>query len=172
MSTRGVFGFKIKDKYKLSYISSDAQFKNIAEVFIDDATTILKRKSTSIYDVEEVIREIENIESSEIADDDPIRYSLLGAFDGGAMIMNNEFIENKLLCEYGYIFNISDCTIEFYRNGNRVSRIHFEDLLDDDLHFDASEYVEALEILSFYESSIVFRHHERDRILKRIQEGI
>ena len=44
------------------------------------------------------------------------------------MVNGNDFLDNDLFCEYGYVINLDDNTLDFYQNGRKL--VLKVDLLD------------------------------------------
>lgn len=139
MSTRGAIGFRIDGKDKISYNHSDSYPSCLGKSFVKQA-----RKLAKVPDLADQVRNLqlvgqggtptpEQLEALKKAGIKPNLnvgnqsendwYCLLRDNQGdliqtlktGIMIDSESFIADSLFCEYAYIINLDDRTVEFYR---------------------------------------------------------
>lgn len=144
MSTRGYMGIKKKGELKGQYNHFDSYIEGLGKEIIDTLNTIPKKdlisKLNEVYDNIILVNEddkptkelidyalknnlYDSYVSSRSTND---LYCLLrnaqGRLDlylGGLkyMLNGNEFLKDKLFCEYGYIINLDESTLDIYING-------------------------------------------------------
>lgn len=144
MSTRGLIGFKIDDKYKVMYNHSDSYPEWLGQQvvdFINDLEDIQKLKENASKVVlgkqwEKVNKDSERIKKypllqKEIEEgEDQSLYDILRNFQGidiikhiynGDMLImcdNFDFFKDSLFMEYAYIINLDNETLDLYKGFN------------------------------------------------------
>lgn len=140
MSTRGSIGFRVNGVDKLTYNHSDSYPSGLGQEFVSQCRKLAKIKSLNQRvdklvvvndDVPPTTVEIEKLSewANLSVDTGTVTnwYCLLHKTQGdltkilkaGYMLDGNNFILDSLFCEYAYILNLDDGTLEFYRGFNQ-----------------------------------------------------
>lgn len=144
MSTKGIYGFRKNGEDKLTYNHYDSYFSYLGENIINFVKETPIQELNKIYDNLILVSEDDiptkeqwkhlnecNIEKPEKSvytlvkkENDLIDwYSALRDFQGNLniyksglkyMTNSNDFIKNSLFCEYGYIINLDNKSLEFW----------------------------------------------------------
>ena len=155
MSTRGYMGIQKKGEMKGQYNHFDSYIEGLGKDIIKTLNSIPKEdlisKLNEVYDNIILINEddkptqemidyaVENglydsNVSSRSTDD---LYCLFHGTQGRLdlylkglkyMLNGNDFLDDDLFCEYGYVINLDDNTLDFYQNGRKL--VLKVDLLD------------------------------------------
>lgn len=116
MSTRGFIGFKTNtvdsrdgNIYGL-YVSSDSSYNDLGLEVLNVYETTDKATFIQIFN---------DIQWGSICN---INYAkpvdlFKGCFSGKKLINEADFLSNGLFCEYGYVYNLENDTLEIYRGG-------------------------------------------------------
>lgn len=171
MSTRGALGFKLNEKYYVAYNHFDSYPKGLGQEVVDIVSSIVKEKGlkklknnvAKIRLVNEqdtpTINDIEKYKHSANTDVDNKSfdswYCLLRQTQGSEMIVqvythnldvmidNFDFLKNSLSCEYAYIINLDNDTLELYEGFNHepqkdnplpIKQIVFETINNNDYY--------------------------------------
>ena len=142
MSTRGLIGFKIDNKYKVMYNHSDSYPEWLGQRVVDFINNLediqkLKENASKVILVEqldEVDKDSEFIKKSpllqEETEEDQSWYDILRNFqgidiiehvyNGDILVMHDDFdfFEDSLFMEYGYIINLDNETLDLYKGFN------------------------------------------------------
>lgn len=146
MGTRAAYGFIVDGEQKSTYCHSDGyvdglgfdlltQFCDLEEAELKEAVRniILVNNDTSREIVS--VRDLEALKpffNGEVASDNDFWYRALRGVQGDIrpyvsenpvrfMINGNDFFENKLFCEYGYLINFDTRMFEFYYSGKELA---------------------------------------------------
>jgi len=130
MSTRGVYGFKINNKYKLFISLNDSYPEGLGDKFVDFISKTEKErliksvsdlKEYNIQDVKNIknktnfLNKIQNLEFwssvSEVLS--LLEKGLLSYFNNALHFMNNH-----IACDYAYILNLDENKFEVFIYGN------------------------------------------------------
>lgn len=106
MGTRGVIGFRIDGQDKISYLSSDSYPSGAGREVIQDTKVIISDLET----YKQKVRDLKVV-SEEVFE----HYDPLSILEDGTIQDASDFVTDSLFCEYGYIINLDDENIEFYR---------------------------------------------------------
>lgn len=142
MSTRGAFGFTKNGVNKITYNHFDSyptglgldiiafimrnNYEEISKIF--DKITMVKHNDIPTVDQLKTLEEYfgSRIDISKVKDMEDIIGSnqYITDFQKGFpyMIDDEKFMGNSLFCEYAYIINLDDNTLEVYYGGNCVSQ--------------------------------------------------
>jgi hypothetical protein len=142
MSTRGILGVRVNGVDKLTYNLSDSYpswlGKNVVELCRELSrqqlwadVKIRAEKLQSVPDTEPTPEEIERYSrflDTNVSTGSPREWyallrgtqgSLAKILDSGVYISANDFIADSLFCEFGYIVNLDDMTLELYEGYQR-----------------------------------------------------
>ena len=136
MSTRGAIGIRINGQDKLSYNHSDSYPEGLGVDFVKQVRKLVKLKSlvklaTDLRMVKngeteptkEEIKKLSKYSDTNVSDGTlsdwycllrNLQGDLAKALKVGYAIDSNSFIVDSLFCEYAYILNLDDNTVEFY----------------------------------------------------------
>lgn len=108
MSTRGLFGLRYNNTDKLSYSPSDSYPSNLGSRVIETIKLLADNELVTMYnlmqDADEEEAEWDFSHWKVLTKDNkPIPY-----------YHDNKFIRDSLYCEYAYIINLDNNTLEFY----------------------------------------------------------
>jgi hypothetical protein len=134
MGTRGIFGFRIDGEDRLTYNHYDSYPEGLGVDVVDFVRSIdnikeVKEKARALEDIserkptDEDIKKCEkytNLNVSEQSEKDwycllrETQGDLQAILDVGFYENQNDFIYDSLFCEYGYIVNLDNETLEVY----------------------------------------------------------
>lgn len=139
MGTRGTFGFRLNGKDKLSYNHSDSHpsslgvqvLTDIRSLIADSGMTYIKARVNALRMIDSnkdkpTTKDIENLApytnltvSKQSTKDwyclmRELQGEIKTTLEAGYMMENNTFINDSLFCEWGYIINLDDDTLEVY----------------------------------------------------------
>lgn len=144
MGTRGIYGFRKNNEDKITYNHFDSYPSCLGEEIIDYLKINSIEKLNTLYDKlilvdeefkisdfseeqkEKYKRYLEEIKNSKTSEIDMDMYSFLRQFQGDLkkydefpeidlMLDNRGFIKISLFCEWGYIINLDDNTLEIWK---------------------------------------------------------
>lgn len=118
MSTRGVIGFRKNGKDKLSYEHYDSYPSSLGE----DVLKVCKMTSVEAFhkaydrikfvtretltpEVKQLLMETSDMFKAYVDGESPLTF----------MVNNNDFIKSSLFCEWGYIVNLDNNTLEIWK---------------------------------------------------------
>ena len=107
MGTRGLFGFRKNGQDKLTYNHYDSDPSGLG---MDVVNFCLSRS------IDELNVICDNIELIDVEDKADIHY-IIDCVSGSKMFDYKDFILNSLHCQYAYIINLDDNTLEFWLGG-------------------------------------------------------
>lgn len=142
MSTRGVIGIRVNGKDKVSYNHSDSYPDGLGEQFVAEVKK-LSKLSLAVLTAQAVNLKVVNGQSKPTAADvkrlaaftnlgvgnqstddwycvlRDLQGKLKDSLDVGVIVDSSGFLKDSLFCEYAYILNLDDKTVEFYRGFNK-----------------------------------------------------
>ena len=135
MGTRGTFGFRIDGEDKLTYNHFDSYPNGLGNDVVEFVRNVkdwnkVREQVRTLRDITDTKPTPEDIKACASVTDLSVSeqntddwYCLLQGTQGDPQKIldismyqkNNEFITDSLFCEYGYIVNLDDMTLEFYK---------------------------------------------------------
>jgi hypothetical protein len=178
MGTRGLIGVEVDGEKKCSYNHSDSYPTGLGKEFVEQCSDFItrhgldnaKRMSRNIRmvnndDIPTVqdIKGFKEFNNSSVGNSEGIMwYNLLRGMQGdiaiilecGTMLNATSFLEDSLFCEWAYILNLDDESIDVYRGFNKITNGEYGPctlLTSYDLHNEVLNHpkkvVEALYVL-------------------------
>lgn len=142
MGTRGLIGFRLDGQDKLTYNHFDSYPEGLGKAIVKWCRKIRRRKN-GFEGIKQSVQDIQMVsEQGTPTKEQRVKCIELGLYDGnvstgseedfycllrnaqgdldaylkaGLMTDGSNFIKNSLFCEYGYIINLDDMTLEIYR---------------------------------------------------------
>lgn len=147
MGTRGMYGFYKKGETKATYNHYDSYYEGLGQDIFNFIKEVKTRKLNKIFEniilvnednkptelQKDLCKETTNLEVSNKSTDD--WYCLLRETQGNFeylkkginnylyMIDNQNFIQDSLFCEYAYIINLDNKTLEIYKGFNNKGQV-------------------------------------------------
>ena len=143
MSTRGAVGFHVHGIDKITYNHSDSYPSGLGQDVLDFLTKYLRKgtvsglrkKAAKIEIIDDSVRATpeQQIKYREYADTGVstgdlaewyvllrnLQGDLKGYLDAGVIVDGSDFLKDSLFCEWAYIINLDDETLEVYRGFNK-----------------------------------------------------
>jgi len=117
MSTRGFIGYKKNGIIKGWYNHNDSYYSyvglKVLEKFNNNSSIILDNfftKNLKLYDDEKFYENHKKV------------FSLNWKTDSIKLEVYNDFLDDGLDCEYGYVFNLDEDIVEVYRGGFKIEQ--------------------------------------------------
>ena len=143
MGTRGILGVRINGEDKLTYNHSDSYPSELGARLVDFCKIITSRRMWDDVKSQAVMLESAPSEDATpkqvkkyakyadttVSTKNPSEWYVLlrrtqgniaRILDAGIFINSNDFILDSLFCEYGYILNLDDMTLELYQGFQRI----------------------------------------------------
>jgi hypothetical protein len=121
MGTRGLYGYKIDGETKITYNHYDSYPSGLGKDTVKYIVT---------HSMQDMITAAKKIEMVEDLDDfyyNKLRYhqGCLNCYhnDVDVMIDNRNFLEDSLFCEWAYIINLDELTLEIYIAGDYLAKV-------------------------------------------------
>jgi len=150
MSTRGAIGFKIDGEYKVTYNHSDSYPEYLGDRVVEFMKKVVKEKKLDILreNVRNVKMRLESTPPTAMEQERFQKFADTGVSSGNldewyvllrnaqgiegieaiykgkldVMINSFRFLADSLFCEYAYIINLDNDTIEFYKGFNKQAQ--------------------------------------------------
>lgn len=135
MSTRGLYGVRYQERDYLAYNHCDSYPNGLGNELIEELKTVslgwIKKKvnklqlvNKSMNPTPEQIAELSKFTNLGVGEQSHADWycllretqgSLIKTLEAGYMMDDAEFIKDSLFCEFAYIINLDNNTLEFYR---------------------------------------------------------